>query len=34
MAVTYRIQGVTFEWDERKALVNAEKHGVTFEKIV
>ena len=32
MAVTYHIQGVTFEWDERKARVNAEKHGVTFEE--
>ncbi|MCX6029353.1 MAG: BrnT family toxin [Chloroflexi bacterium] len=32
MAVTYRLQGVAFEWDERKARINAEKHGVTFEE--
>ena len=23
---------LTFEWDQRKAFVNAKKHGVTFEE--
>ena len=32
MDVTYRLQGVTFEWDEDKARANVEKHGVTFEE--
>lgn len=32
MDVTYRLQGVAFEWDERKARSNVEKHGVTFEE--
>ncbi|HEV2147763.1 MAG TPA: BrnT family toxin [Longimicrobiaceae bacterium] len=32
MSVTYRLQGVAFEWDEDKARANLEKHGVTFEE--
>jgi uncharacterized DUF497 family protein len=32
MDITYRLQGVTFEWDEEKARTNVEKHGVTFEE--
>jgi hypothetical protein len=32
MNVTYRLQGVTFEWDEEKARTNVEKHGITFEE--
>lgn len=32
MDITYRLQGVTFEWDEQKARGNVEKHGVTFEE--
>jgi uncharacterized protein len=32
MDITYRLQGVTFEWDEQKARTNVEKHGVTFEE--
>lgn len=32
MDITYRLQGVTFQWDERKARSNVEKHGVTFEE--
>jgi uncharacterized protein len=32
MDFTYRLQGVTFEWDEEKARTNVEKHGVTFEE--
>jgi uncharacterized protein len=30
--VTYALQNVEFEWDERKARTNFEKHGVTFEE--
>ena len=32
MDVTYRLQGMVFEWDDRKAAGNFEKHGVTFEE--
>jgi uncharacterized protein len=32
MDVTYRLQGITFQWDEQKARSNVEKHGVTFEE--
>jgi uncharacterized protein len=32
MDVTYRLQGLTFEWDAQKASSNAEKHGVSFEE--
>lgn len=32
MDITYRLQGVTFEWDADKARSNVEKHGVTFEE--
>jgi uncharacterized DUF497 family protein len=32
MDITYRLQGVTFEWDADKARLNLEKHGVTFEE--
>lgn len=32
MDITYRLQGLTFEWDEQKARSNVEKHGITFEE--
>jgi uncharacterized DUF497 family protein len=32
MDVTYKLQGIQFEWDENKADSNIEKHGVTFEE--
>lgn len=32
MDVTYQLQGVLFEWDEHKAQMNVQKHGVTFEE--
>ena len=32
MDVVDRLQGVEFEWDENKAAVNLQKHGVTFEE--
>ncbi len=32
MDVTYRLQGMEFEWDENKAAANIQKHGVTFEE--
>jgi uncharacterized DUF497 family protein len=32
MKITYRLQGVTFEWDDQKARSNVEKHGITFEE--
>ena len=31
MNVTYKLQGIQFEWDEDKAQSNIEKHNVTFE---
>lgn len=32
MDITYKLQGVLFEWDENKAQINIQKHGVTFEE--
>jgi uncharacterized protein len=32
MDVTYRLQGVEFEWDAQKALLNNDRHGVSFEE--
>jgi|ERR1044071_716464 uncharacterized DUF497 family protein len=32
MNVSYRLDTFLFEWDDRKALENDEKHGVTFEE--
>jgi uncharacterized protein len=32
MTLLYQLQGVEFEWDENKATVNLQKHGVTFEE--
>ena len=32
MDIIYVLQGVEFEWDENKARINVEKHGVTFEE--
>jgi uncharacterized DUF497 family protein len=32
MDIIYRLQGETFEWDEQKARINVEKHGITFEE--
>lgn len=31
MDVSYRLQGLTFEWDAQKASSNAEKHGEAAE---
>lgn len=31
MSVKHTIQGINFEWDSHKALINQKKHGVTFE---
>ena len=30
--VVFSFQGVDFEWDSRKAQLNLEKHGVSFEE--
>jgi uncharacterized DUF497 family protein len=30
MDILYQLQGIKFEWDESKARVNVQKHGVTF----
>ena len=32
MDVSYKLQGVQFEWDDDKAQSNIQKHGVTFEE--
>lgn len=32
MNVTYRLQGIAFEWDDDKARGNLAKHGTTFEE--
>ncbi|PIW20574.1 MAG: hypothetical protein COY47_05745 [Chloroflexi bacterium CG_4_10_14_0_8_um_filter_57_5] len=32
MNTIYRLQGMEFEWDEDKASINIQKHGVTFEE--
>ncbi len=32
MDITYQLQGILFEWDENKARINVQKHGVTFEE--
>jgi len=32
MDVSYKLQGVQFEWDEDKRQSNIQKHGVTFEE--
>ena len=32
MHVTFSLQGVEFEWDQRKAQLNLKKHGVSFEE--
>src|SRR5437660_12888802 len=32
MDIVYRLQGIEFEWDEKKAEANVRKHGVTFEE--
>ena len=32
MDIIFRLQGVEFEWDENKAKINLQKHGVTFEE--
>ena len=34
MDIIYRLQGIEFEWDERKAQSNIAKHGVTFEETI
>jgi uncharacterized DUF497 family protein len=30
MRISYRLQGVAFEWDSEKAEANVQKHGVSF----
>jgi len=30
----YRFQGIEFEWDDAKARINLEKHGITFDEAV
>ena len=30
MNVTFTVLGETFEWDEGKAAINVQKHGVSF----
>ncbi|MFH1908124.1 MAG: BrnT family toxin [Chloroflexota bacterium] len=32
MNIIYHLQGMEFEWDENKARLNIQKHGVTFEE--
>jgi len=32
MNILYRLQGIEFEWDQDKAEINVQKHGVTFEE--
>ena len=32
MDIVYRLQGLEFEWDEKKANDNIVNHGVTFEE--
>ena len=32
MRIAYRLQGIDFEWDEAKARLNVEKHGITFHE--
>jgi hypothetical protein len=32
MDIVYRLQGMEFEWDENKAGINIQKHGVTLEE--
>jgi uncharacterized DUF497 family protein len=32
MDITFRLQGIEFEWDDTKARSNFQKHGVTFEE--
>ncbi|MEM6839019.1 MAG: BrnT family toxin [Cyanobacteria bacterium P01_C01_bin.120] len=32
MTVTFRLEGIEFEWDANKAESNVQKHGVRFEE--
>jgi uncharacterized DUF497 family protein len=32
MTIIHQLQGLDFEWDENKAEINLEKHGITFEE--
>lgn len=32
MDTTFRLQGLTFEWDAKKAVANLRKHRVSFEQ--
>ena len=34
MEVIFRLHGAEFEWDEHKARINTDKHGITFEEAV
>lgn len=32
MDIVYRLQGIEFRWDESKAAINVQKHGIAFEE--
>ena len=32
MDVIYYLQGIEFEWNEMKARINMQKHGITFKE--
>ena len=32
MDIVYVYNGITFEWDEKKAVLNFNKHNISFEK--
>ncbi len=32
MDIVYRLQGIEFRWDENKAAINVQKHGIAFEE--
>lgn len=32
MDIIYLYNGITFEWDEKKAVLNFHKHNISFEK--
>lgn len=32
MDIVYRLQGIEFQWDENKAAINVQKHGIAFEE--
>ncbi len=32
MDIVHRLQGLEFQWDENKAHINVQKHGIAFEE--